>query len=203
MEQAQANQGHEAIRRLQESGMVNTVITQNVDGLHQAARTENVIDLHGVSHEVICLGCGRVSDRAEFHRRLARANPGWDRRRAAPAPDGDADFEEDFSTFRVSDCDRCGGVVKPNVVFFGESVPRSRVEAASAAVENSGGLLVVGSSLMVFSGFRFARQASRAGLGLAAINLGRTRADDLLELKVTAPCGPVLAEVAAAIEGNR
>lgn len=197
MARAQPNQGHEAIKRLQDAGVVDTVITQNVDGLHQAAGTGNVIDLHGLSHEVICLSCGDVSDRSEFHRRLALANPDWSERQAAPAPDGDADLEEDFSAFRVTDCTRCGGIIKPNVVFFGENVPRSRVQAASAALEDSGGLLVIGSSLMVFSGFRFARQASRAGLGLAAVNLGRTRADDLLELKISALCGPVLAEAVA------
>lgn len=199
MQRARANQGHEAIRQLQEAGVVDTVITQNVDGLHQAAGSRNVINLHGLSHEVICLSCGDISDRADFHQRLAAENPGWVLREATPAPDGDAELEVDFSSFQVADCRRCGGLIKPNAVFFGESVPRERVDAASVAIENSGGLLVVGSSLMVFSGFRFARLASRVGLSIAAVNIGRTRADDLLDLKLAAPCGPTLADVAGAL----
>lgn len=195
--QARPNAGHEAITTLQRRGIFGTVITQNVDGLHQAADTENVIDLHGRAHEVICLSCRRCLPRATFHQQLAQANPHWSERAAAPAPDGDADLEaSDFSRFEVLDCGHCGGIIKPNVVFFGENVPPQRVQRCRSAIAASGGLLVVGSSLMVFSGFRFAREANADGRPVAAVNLGRTRADELLDVKIGAPCAEVLAQVA-------
>ena len=143
---------------------------------------------------MLCLGCGAGQERADFQHALLAANPGWDRHVAAIAPDGDADLEGvDLTAFVVPACLTCGGMLKPDVVFYGESVPRARLEAALAQLRRSDALLVVGSSLMVYSGLRFARMAAEAGLAVAALNRGRTRADDLLTLKIEADCVPVLA----------
>jgi NAD-dependent SIR2 family protein deacetylase len=140
------------------------------------------------------MGCERLSTREELQQRLLQLNPSWDALDARDAPDGDADLEGlDFSGFDIPPCLICGGVLKPNVVFFGESVPASRVTAALAALERSAAVLVVGSSLMVYSGYRFVSAASKAGKPIAAVNLGRTRADPLLALKVNQPCVPALA----------
>ncbi len=140
------------------------------------------------------MGCGARTSRARLQQVLLARNPGWERPVAALAPDGDADLDGvDFSAFDVPGCEACGGMLKPDVVFYGESVPRARVEAAVAHLQRSDAMLVVGSSLMVWSGFRFARMAAEAGLPLAALNLGRTRADGLLSLKLEADCVDVLA----------
>ena len=169
------------------------LLTQNVDGLHQAAGSASVIDLHGRLDGVVCLGCAAVSRRERLQRRLAQANVDWLSLEAGPAPDGDADLEgRDFSLFQVPACEACGGMLKPDVVFFGENVPRARVETAMAHLGRADAMLVVGSSLMVYSGLRFVHAAVRLGLPVAAVGLGRTRADDLLQFRLAAPCGDAL-----------
>ncbi|WP_305805078.1 NAD-dependent protein deacetylase [Stenotrophomonas sp. YIM B06876] len=190
---AQPNATHRALVRLEARGQLQVLLTQNVDRLHQAAGSRAVIDLHGRMDQVRCLGCEARLPREQFQQALLAANPGWERLVATPAPDGDADLEGiDFTGFQVPACAACGGMLKPDVVFFGESVPRPRVEAAHAHLQQADAVLVVGSSLMVYSGFRFVRTAVQAGLPVAALNLGRTRADGLLSLKVDAACAPAL-----------
>jgi NAD-dependent SIR2 family protein deacetylase len=182
------------LARLGQQGRTEVLVTQNVDGLHQSAGSPDVIDLHGRLDQVRCMGCERRSDREELQRRLLDLNPSWDRLDARDAPDGDADLDGlDFSGFDIPACEHCGGILKPDVVFFGESVPRERVTAAMEAVERADAVLVIGSSLMVYSGYRFAHAASKAGKPIAAVNLGRTRADELLALKVNRPCVAALA----------
>jgi len=191
---ARPNAAHRALARLGQQGRTEVLVTQNVDGLHQSAGSTDVIDLHGRLDQVRCMGCQRRSGRGELQTRLLDLNPRWSGLDALDAPDGDADLEGlDFSGFTVPDCEGCGGLLKPDVVFFGESVPSERVTAALAAVERADALLVIGSSLMVYSGYRFAHAASKAGKPIAAVNLGRTRADELLALKVNQPCVSALA----------
>ncbi len=191
--QAAPNAAHRALAQAQSSGWVSRLVTQNVDGLHERAGGSGVIDLHGRIDKVVCLRCGALYPRAEIQRRLADGNPQWAGLRADAAPDGDADLEgRDFAGFRVPDCAVCGGMLKPDVVFFGENVPRARYAEARAALDSSDALLVVGSSLMVYSGFRFARMAHEAGRPIAILNLGRTRADALAAIKLQADCGATL-----------
>jgi NAD-dependent SIR2 family protein deacetylase len=182
---ARPNETHRALARLEAMGRVELLLTQNVDRLHQAAGSTLVIDLHGRLDLVRCMGCeGKVS-RDALQEELGRLNAGWLDLDAAVAPDGDADLENaDFSSFAAPSCRRCGGVLKPDVVFFGENVPRNRVHDASRHLAQADAMLIVGSSLMVYSGFRFAQMAADAGKPIAAVNLGRTRADGLLALKV-------------------
>jgi len=195
---ARPNAAHRALAALEARGRCELLLTQNVDGLHQAAGSVSVIDLHGRLDRVVCLGCGRGSARADLQVRLARANPDWAALEAAAAPDGDADLDgRDFAGFDVPACEACGGLLKPDVVFFGENVPRARVDAAMAHLGRADAVLVVGSSLMVYSGLRFVHAAVRAGKPVAAVNLGRTRADDLLRFRVAAPCGEALGFLAA------
>src|SRR5882724_5994786 len=191
---ARPNDAHRALARLERQGRAEVLVTQNVDGLHQSAGSTAVIDLHGRLHQVRCMGCERRTDREQMQRRLLQLNPAWARLDARDAPDGDADLDGlDFSDFEVPACEDCGGLLKPDVVFFGESVPRERVAAALAAVQRADAMLVIGSSLMVYSGYRFAQAAANAGKPIAAVNLGRTRADALLTLKVNQPCVAALA----------
>ena len=182
---AHPNRTHRALAALEARGKATVLITQNVDGLHQRAGSRDVIDLHGRLDRVVCLACKTLSDRAEFQHRLIELNPAWLGYAAHRAPDGDADLDGlDFSGFRLPACANCGGALKPDVVYYGESVPRERIDAAMAALHRSDALLVVGSSLMVYSGFRFARTARELGLPIASINLGRSRADEFIDLKV-------------------
>jgi NAD-dependent SIR2 family protein deacetylase len=191
---ARPNDAHRALARLEQQGRTEVLVTQNVDGLHQSAGSARVIDLHGRLDQVRCLGCERRSDRERLQHRLRELNPHWARLDARDAPDGDADLEGlDFSGFEIPACEDCGGLLKPDVVFFGESVPQERVAAALQAVQEADAVLVVGSSLMVYSGYRFAQAAAKAGKPIAAVNLGRTRADALLALKVNQPCVAALA----------
>jgi NAD-dependent SIR2 family protein deacetylase len=191
---AQPNDAHRALARLETNGGVELVLTQNVDRLHQAAGSARVIDLHGRIDLVRCMDCERRSPRNELQDELARLNAGWVDLDAPDAPHGDADLEAaDFSSFAVPSCRGCGGVLKPDVVFFGESVPRDRVESASRRLEEADAMLIVGSSLMVYSGFRFVQKAASAGKPVAAVNLGRTRADALLTLKTEQACEAALA----------
>ncbi|CAN5150743.1 NAD-dependent protein deacetylase [soil metagenome] len=199
MKQARPNRAHLALSSLERAGRVGSVITQNVDGLHSAAGSRAVIDLHGRIDAIVCLDCGTRSHRAAFQARLEAANPEWSELDAPVAPDGDADLENvDFSRFVVPACEACGGMLKPDVVFYGENVPAPRVADAFAALDAADAVLVVGSSLMVRSGYRFAIAAHERKLPIAAVNLGVTRADDLLSLKVDASCGPSLEAVARA-----
>jgi len=192
--QARPNGTHHALAALEARGQVALLLTQNVDGLHQAAGSQAVIDLHGRLDQVRCMGCEARSPRADFQQALEAANPHWATLHATQAPDGDADLELDsFDDFLVPACPHCGGVLKPDVVFFGENVPRARVAQAQAALEQADAVLVVGSSLMVYSGFRFVQAAARAGVPVAALNRGRTRADELLSLKVEHDCAEALA----------
>ena len=197
---ARPNAAHEALARLERHGRVEMLLTQNVDGLHQAAGSTQVIDLHGRLDRVRCMECHSLGPREELQAELMRLNPEWARLQGNAAPDGDADLEGlSFGEFAVPSCARCGGVLKPDVVFFGESVPRRRVEAALQGLQRSDAVLVVGSSLMVYSGFRFVQTAAQAGKPVAAINLGRTRADQMLTLKVSAPCAAALALCSAGV----
>jgi NAD-dependent SIR2 family protein deacetylase len=191
---ATPNQAHHALATLERAGTIGLLVTQNVDGLHQAAGSRRVVDLHGRLDRVACLSCRHTSQRQSWQRLLHDLNDSWAGLDAPVAPDGDADLEGvDFSAFVVPDCPRCGGLVKPDVVFFGENVPPWRHTQASAALATSDAMLVVGSSLMVHSGYRYALAAHRRGLPIAAVNIGRTRADHLLTLKVSASAGATLA----------
>jgi NAD-dependent SIR2 family protein deacetylase len=190
---AHPSEAHRALARLETAGAVRTVITQNVDGLHAAAGSRNVIDLHGRIDAVRCMQGEHRLPRVELQRELLANNPAWAGIEGRVAPDGDVDLDgRDYSAFVVPACPECGGILKPDVVFFGENVPRERVERAFEAVANADALLVVGSSLMVYSGYRFAEAAAAAGKPIAAINLGRTRADHLLELKINEPADQAL-----------
>ncbi|KAF1013480.1 MAG: NAD-dependent protein deacetylase [Stenotrophomonas maltophilia] len=190
---ARPNGTHQALAALEARGTLELLLTQNVDGLHQRAGSRNVIDLHGRLDQVRCMGCERRSGREAFQQHLLDANPGWETLEAGIAPDGDADLDTDFSTFVVPDCVHCGGLLKPDVVFFGENVPRERVAAVHAHLQQTDAVLVVGSSLMVYSGFRFVQAAAKAGVPVAALNRGRTRADDLLQFKDERDCAEALA----------
>jgi NAD-dependent SIR2 family protein deacetylase len=190
--QARPNGAHRALARLEQMGKCEVLLTQNVDRLHQAAGSRNVIDLHGRLDEVRCMVCERRVPRTEFQAQLERLNPGWGGLDGVNAPDGDADVETDFSSFAVPACQECGGVMKPDVVFYGENVPQERVEAATNHLAQADAVLVVGSSLMVWSGFRFVRAAAQAGKPIVAVNIGRTRADGLLAFKVEQPCEEAL-----------
>ncbi|GED23550.1 NAD-dependent protein deacetylase [Halomonas halmophila] len=201
LNQAQPNAAHQALARLEGQGSVAGIITQNVDGLHQRAGSRRVIDLHGRADMVRCMSCGATRPRQDLHDELGALNPQWLALGAHAAPDGDADLERDFSDFRVPACTGCSeGIWKPDVVFFGDSVPRHTVEEAFALLDESSGLLVVGSSLMVYSGYRFARRAARAGQPLACLNLGRTRADELFAVKVSASAEDGLAALAERLD---
>ncbi len=190
---AQPNAAHRSLAALEYHGRIEQLVTQNVDGLHQAAGSRNVIDLHGRADVVRCMKCERRSPRTELQTEMIRRNPRFAALDALAAPDGDADLDGiDFAAFDVPACAACGGLLKPDVVFFGESVPRERVQLALSALENADAMLIVGSSLMVLSGYRFARAMARAGKPIAAVNLGKTRADELLSLKVTQHCADAL-----------
>ena len=190
---ARPNAAHRALARLEAMGRSEILLTQNVDRLHQAAGSARVIDLHGRLDLVRCMGCERRTSRDELQDELSRLNPGWLGLNATDAPDGDADLESaDFSSFAVPSCRRCGGVLKPDVVFFGDHVPRDRVDAAQRHLMRADAMLIVGSSLMVYSGFRFVQWAASAGKPAAAVNLGLTRADGLIALKVEEACEAAL-----------
>ena len=200
---AQPNASHRALARLEATGRVPYLLTQNVDGLHQKAGSVAVNDLHGRIDRIRCLDCGRRSERGAFQEHLVALNPSWLDRDANIAPDGDADLEIDsYASFQVPPCEVCGGVIKPDVVFFGESVPPERVDEAMAAVDDAEALVVVGSSLMVWSGYRFVKRASARSIPVASVNLGRTRADGELSLRIEAECGAVLNAVVAVLEGS-
>ncbi|MFE0022028.1 NAD-dependent protein deacetylase [Amycolatopsis sp. NPDC059021] len=199
---ARPNSGHHAVARLRALGHVSGVITQNVDGLHQAAGTPGVVDLHGSLDRVICLSCGRLGPREELDRRLRAVNPGFRAAAAAINPDGDVDLpEHEVAGFTVVDCADCGGVLKPDVVFFGENVPKPRVERCYRMVRDCSALLVLGSSLTVMSGLRFVRRAAAAGVPVAIVNQGVTRGDEYAAVRVDRPLGGALTELLDTVEG--
>ena len=183
--QARPNHGHRAIAGLERIGRIGSVLTQNVDGLHGQAGSHGVLELHGNIHTVVCLDCSALFPRAFVQGQLEDFNPHMAGANATPLPDGDASVEPtELAGFRLPFCTCCGGTLMPNVVFFGDNVPPARTAIALEQMERADALLVVGSSLMVYSGFRFCRMAQAAGKPMAAINLGRTRADDLLDIKI-------------------
>ena len=193
MAQARPTRAHRALAQLELAGRVVLLVTQNVDGLHSAAGSRKVVDLHGRVDRVCCLNCGVRSPRAVLQAELARRNPHWGALNARSAPDGDADLDgQNFEEFDVPPCPACGGVLKPDVVFFGESVPRERVDAVRSALARADALLVAGSSLMVYSGYRFVEDALAAGKPVVVVNQGRTRADAVLTLKVEHEVGAAL-----------
>ena len=196
---AAPNAAHRAFAAWEAAGSLLHLVTQNVDGLHQRAGSRAVVDLHGRLDDVVCLGCGARTGRAALQEAMAAANRDW-RAQAATAPDGDADIDPAvIESFAAPRCERCGGMVKPDVVFFGENVPRDRAAQACDALAVADALLVAGSSLMVYSGYRFVRLAHEAGLPIAIVNRGRTRGDDLAALKIEGDVGATLAAALAAI----
>ncbi|MES2103555.1 MAG: NAD-dependent protein deacetylase [Pseudomonadota bacterium] len=202
--QTRPNAGHRAVAELQASGHVSAVLTQNVDGLHQQAGSRDVIELHGNIHTVVCLDCGTQFSRSVIQALLEHANPGLAGAAAAALPDGDAQFEPDaLAEFHIPGCERCGGMLQPDVVFFGDGVPRARTEAAEQALAQAGALLVIGSSLIVFSGYRFCRMAAAAGKPIAAINRGITRADQLFSLKAETATELILPALARHLQGSK
>jgi len=204
---ATPNPGHRAVATLERAGLVGGIITQNVDGLHQAAGASSVTELHGSLHRVVCLSCWERSPREELDARLRAANPGWAHgfppaggagaSGAEPAvnPDGDVALEE-TAGFVVVDCTSCGGVLKPDVVFFGENVPRPRVASCFEVVSGSSALVVLGSSLTVMSGLRYVRHAASVGVPVVIVNQGATRGDALAAATIDAPLGATLTAVA-------
>ncbi|MEU8842215.1 NAD-dependent protein deacetylase [Streptomyces roseus] len=194
---ARPNAGHRAVAAFERRGLLSGVITQNVDGLHQAAGSEGVVELHGSLERVVCLSCGTFASRRAVARRLADANPGFEPVAAGLNPDGDADLTDaQVGDFQVVPCARCAGVLKPDVVFFGESVPPQRVLRCREMVDEARSLLVLGSSLTVMSGLRFVRQAARAGKPVLIVNHDPTRGDEHALTRVALPLGPTLTALA-------
>jgi NAD-dependent SIR2 family protein deacetylase len=181
---AQPNGAHHALVRMEQAGQLCGLVTQNVDRLHQQAGHQNVVDLHGRLDQVICIDCRMLVGRDIVQEWLEAQNPQLQSQTFSPAPDGDADVIADFSAIEVPSCDQCGGILKPHVVFFGDSVDRGVVDHIREQVDSADGVLVIGSSLMVFSSYRFVRQAHARGIPIAALNQGVTRADELITLKV-------------------
>ncbi|MEW2068153.1 NAD-dependent protein deacetylase [Streptomyces sp. NPDC007346] len=194
---ARPNAGHRAVASFAQHGMLSGLITQNVDGLHQAAGSEEVVELHGSLNRVVCLSCRTFSPRRELAQRLEEANKGFAPVAAAINPDGDADLTDvQVGDFRVVPCSACGGILKPDVVFFGEAVPPQRVEHCRELVRRAATLLVLGSSLTVMSGLRFVRQAAEAGQPVLIVNQDPTRGDRHAITRIALPLGPALTTVA-------
>jgi NAD-dependent SIR2 family protein deacetylase len=192
---ATPNAAHRALAQLEHAGRLSRIVTQNVDGLHHAAGSKDVIELHGTLHHVVCLDCGGSESRAGVQRLLEGCNPelvALAAAHATAAPDGDAHLEAGYESFVVPSCPGCGGTLMPDVVFFGGSIPRARVDATFAALDDADAMLVVGSSLSVYSGFRLCERAHAGKKPIAAVNRGVTRADDLFALKVDADCAETL-----------
>ena len=193
---ASPNAAHAVLAHLEHSGHVSSLITQNVDNLHRMAGSRRVIDLHGVLHKTRCLECEANGPRSDWQARLEECNPDWKADVSAYTPDGDAELlQSDYLSFNVPDCPCCGGIIKPDVVFFGETIPSGRIKAAVEKLDQSDALLVVGSSLMVFSGYRFTRLAQEANIPVVIINRGRTRADAIAIQKLSGDCTEILPRV--------
>ena len=199
---AAPNAAHAALAGLERAGRVASLVTQNVDGLHQRAGSREVIDLHGRLDGVVCLACALRLRRAAVQAEMEQANPGFARRAGSRAPDGDADLAGDCDGFAPPACPDCGGILKPDVVFFGGGVPRPRVAAAFAALSACDAMLVVGSSLMAYSGYRFCERARESGKPIVAVNRGRTRADELLQFKIDDDCVPTLSALAGELKAH-
>lgn len=194
------NPAHHALASMERDGRLAGLITQNVDRLHHAAGSSDVVELHGALADVRCLECGLIEPRDDLQARLDAMNPGWRAHRAEMAPDGDAELPlELVARFTVAGCGACGGALKPDVVFFGEGVPRERVERAYGIVDAADALLVVGSSLAVFSGYRFVKRAHANGQPIAIVNLGESRGDSVATVRVSARAGDVLPRLAEAL----
>lgn len=190
------NGSHAVVARLEAAGLATGVVTQNVDGLHGKAGSTNIVELHGNLSRVLCLDCGAVESRHSLQDRMLRENPRWKEWQVEEAPDGDAELPEELSRgFQIPQCLECGGVLKPDVVFFGENVPAHRVEEVFRMVEDADALLVLGSSLKVYSGFRFVERAARLGHPVAIVNLGETRGDGLASFRLDAPLLSVLPQL--------
>ncbi|MCF8558253.1 MAG: NAD-dependent protein deacetylase [Candidatus Nanopelagicales bacterium] len=193
MRDARPNAAHHAVASWQEAGVVTSVVTQNVDSLHTKAGSLEVVDLHGRLDRVVCLDCSIIESREVIAERLEAANPGWRHLTGAMNPDGDVDLTDaDVRQFTMVSCTRCGGVLKPDVVYFGETVPRDRVVDAYARVDEAQSLLVLGSSLHVYSGRRFVLRAVERGIPVAIVNQGPTRADDVVDIRIDGSLGEVL-----------
>ncbi|MCB9673316.1 MAG: NAD-dependent protein deacetylase [Alphaproteobacteria bacterium] len=197
MRDARPNVAHEALAELEAAGRLAGLVTQNVDGLHQKAGHRELIELHGALRDVICLACGVRCARDDVQERLAEANPGW-MREVSLAPDGDAELGG-VEGFTVVACEACGGPLKPDVVFFGDNVPRARVDAAFAMLASASAVLVTGSSLAVFSGWRFVKRAHEAGVPVVVLNLGPTRADEVAAVHLDRELTEVLPALAGAL----
>lgn len=189
---AEPNDAHRCLARLESAGLVSLLVTQNVDGLHQKAGHARVVDLHGRLDRVICLDCGDRTTRENMQVRLADANPHLSPKIEALTPDGDADIDSEGLDVAVPACRACDGTLKPDVVFFGGSVPRPIVQDVFDTLDTTSGVLVIGSSLMVYSGYRFCKVAAKNGIPIAIVNRGRTRADDLANLKINDACETTL-----------
>jgi len=202
MAATEPNAGHRALAELERAGVVSGLITQNVDLLHTKAGSRAVINLHGTYARVVCLSCRHTMSRADLAELLEAANPGFTQRcdALAVAPDADA-VVADTDSFTFVDCPACSGMLKPDIVYFGESVPKGIVDEAYALVDDSEALLVAGSSLTVFSGYRFVRHAAARDVPVAIINRGPTRGDDLATVKVDAGCSPMLTLLADELTG--
>ncbi|XP_068172124.1 NAD-dependent protein lipoamidase sirtuin-4, mitochondrial [Antennarius striatus] len=192
----QPNCAHRALQWWEETGKLHWLVTQNVDSLHSKAGNKRLTELHGSSHRVICLGCGALKLRKELQTQFIRLNPGWTAQTGIVAPDGDVLLEdEQVLNFRVPSCDDCGGILKPDVTFFGDSVTKARVQFVHDRLAESDAVLVAGSSLQVYSGYRFLLAASDRKIPVAILNIGPTRADHLAQLKVSGRCGEVLPRI--------
>jgi NAD-dependent SIR2 family protein deacetylase len=201
MRAALPNAAHRALAVLERAGRLSGVVTQNVDGLHVSAGSRALVELHGALRHTLCLACGTLHEREQVQRALERLNPAFSRRAAQLLPDGDAELPaERLAEFQLHECE-CGGVLKPHVVFFGENVPAQRVARAMALVEQAAALLVVGTSLAVYSGLRFVRAAAARGLPVGIVGLGETRGDALASLRVEAGAGATLSALCAALIG--
>jgi NAD-dependent SIR2 family protein deacetylase len=199
---AAPNDGHKAVARLQQLAVIDGIITQNVDGLHQAGGAHGVIELHGNLARIVCLDCGATTSRESHARRLAEANPEFAATAERINPDGDAELDDaGLDGFRTVDCTACGGLLKPDVVYFGETVPPDRVSRSFALVGAARTLLVLGSSLTVMSGRRFVLRAAKDGIRVAIVNQGLTRGEPYAGLTVDAPLGSVLPEIVRRVEG--
>jgi len=196
MGKASPNGAHRALATLESLGHVHNLVTQNVDRLHQRAGHQQVVDLHGRLDQVVCMQCRTLTPRAEIQDWLVTNNTHLHGQSTRLAPDGDADAADELIAMTQSpSCNSCGGILKPNVVFFGDSVPKDIVDNVMQALQNASGLLVVGSSLMVYSSFRFCRAAHARGLSIACINEGTTRADDIIDLKLETDCVGLLTDL--------
>jgi NAD-dependent SIR2 family protein deacetylase len=195
---AQPNSAHHSLNELERQGRVSMLITQNVDRLHQRAGSQRVVDLHGRLDQVICLDCAATVSRDHVQKIMSAANPQLLEKQVRWLPDGDADLpDSDIEKVKLPRCDACAGALMPDVVFFGGSVPRERVERGQQAIEEADAVLAIGSSLQVFSGYRFCRHAVKMNKPLALINPGLTRADDLADVKWESPCAELLSQAVA------